>query len=138
MLNPTLHRLLANTRADELRGTGARRVDWLSRRRRRAEAVPVEQAVTIRYAFADDAYALARLATLDSSEVPAQPLLVAEVDGQLRAALSMADRAVIADPFHPTAALVELLLARARQLTATARARVSRPLAPPAWRSVDG
>jgi hypothetical protein len=48
--------------------------------------------------------------------MPAQPILVAEVDGELRAALSMVDGAVIADPFHRTAPLVELLAARAVQL----------------------
>ena len=74
--------------------------------------------VTIRDAFPDDALALVRLAALDSSEVPPQPLLVAEMDGELRAALSMSDRTVIADPFHRTAAAVQLLRTRAEQLAA--------------------
>jgi hypothetical protein len=74
--------------------------------------------VTLRYGFPDDAEALARLAALDSSEPPANPLLVAEVDGELHAALSLSDGSVIADPFHSTAAIAELLRARARQLEA--------------------
>jgi hypothetical protein len=74
--------------------------------------------VTIRHAFPDDALALVRLAALDSAEVPPQPLLVAEMDGELRAALSMRDGTVIADPFHRTAAAVQLLRARAQQLAA--------------------
>jgi hypothetical protein len=74
--------------------------------------------VTIRHAFPDDALSLVRLAALDSAEVPRGPLLVAEVDGELRAALSMRDGAVIADPFHRTAAAVQLLRARAEQLAA--------------------
>jgi hypothetical protein len=72
--------------------------------------------VTIRYAFPDDARPLARLAALDSSPVPRMPMLVAEVDGELRVALSLADGAVVGDPFHPIAGLTELLRARAEQL----------------------
>jgi hypothetical protein len=80
---------------------------------------PVELAVTLRYGFPDDAEAIARLADLDSAPPPAHPTLLAEVAGELRAALSLRDRAVVADPFHPTLALVELLQARATQLQAT-------------------
>ncbi|TMM02910.1 MAG: hypothetical protein E6G05_08605 [Actinobacteria bacterium] len=79
---------------------------------------PVDS-VTIRHAFPDDALALVRLAALDSAEVPSQPLIVAEVNGELRAALSLHDGAVIADPFHRTEPLVELLCSRAAQLSAT-------------------
>jgi len=74
--------------------------------------------VTIRFAHAHDAAGLASLAQLDSSEQLVLPALVAEVDGGLRAALSLVDDAVIADPFHPTGELVDLLRTRARQLTA--------------------
>jgi hypothetical protein len=42
---------------------------------------------------------------------------MAEVAGELRAALSLSDGAVVSDPFFPSAAVVELLRARARQLT---------------------
>jgi len=38
---------------------------------------------------------------------------VAEVGGALRATISLTDGVVIADPFHRTTALVELLRARA-------------------------
>ncbi len=48
--------------------------------------------ITIRPAYADDYDALARLAALDSAQgVPHRPLLIAEVDGILRAALSLRD-----------------------------------------------
>lgn len=76
--------------------------------------------VTIRHAFPDDALALVRLASLDSAELPSEPMLVAEVNGELRAAISLRDGAAIADPFHRTQALVELLAARAAQLAAAA------------------
>jgi hypothetical protein len=74
--------------------------------------------ITIRPAYADDQLPLARLAALDSAdEVPPTPLLIAEVDGELRAALSLRDRTAIADPFHPTADIVELLHAHAGAAT---------------------
>jgi hypothetical protein len=64
----------------------------------------------IRPAYGDDYAALARLATLDSTDaVPPRPLLIAEVDGVLRAALSLLDGSSVADPFYPSAHLVALL-----------------------------
>ncbi len=73
--------------------------------------------VRIRLARPDDQAALHRLAALDSSVTPRPPVLVAEVCGELQAAVSMGDSQAIADPFHVTAALVELLRVRAAQLT---------------------
>lgn len=73
--------------------------------------------VTLRYAVFDDAPDLLRLAQLDSAEPLADPILVAEVSGRLTAALSLAEDRVIADPFVHTAGTVELLRARARQLS---------------------
>jgi hypothetical protein len=69
--------------------------------------------ITIRPAYADDASAVARLAALDSAPIPTGPMLVAEVDGELYAALSLADGGVIADPFHLTRLHVELLRTQA-------------------------
>ena len=67
-------------------------------------------AITIRPAYADDASALWRLAVLDSaSQAPPMPVLLAEVDGELRAALSLSDGSVVADPFFPTLHLLDLL-----------------------------
>jgi hypothetical protein len=76
--------------------------------------------ITIRPEYPDDELTLIRLAALDSSDIPpARPLLLAEVDGELRAALSLRDGSAIADPFHPTAAIVELLRRRASLLEPT-------------------
>ena len=91
---------------------------WFARRPRIAEPLETLPAVTIRHAFPDDGLALLRLASLDSREPPAQPVLVAEVDGELRAALSLRDGGAIADPFHRTQSLIDLLEARATQLIA--------------------
>jgi hypothetical protein len=71
--------------------------------------IPAVGAITIRRACADDDAALFTLAALDSSEVPMAPLLLAEVDGVLRAALSLDDDSAIGDPFFPTVGLIELL-----------------------------
>jgi hypothetical protein len=77
----------------------------------------VREAITLRVANAYDHAALSRLAALDSAdEVPTGSVLLAEVGGELRAALSLEDRTTIADPFSPTAEIVDLLRARARQL----------------------
>ncbi len=65
--------------------------------------------ITIRPAYADDEAALTRLATLDSARVPSGRLLLAEVDGELRAALATDDGTVIADPFFRTVELIALL-----------------------------
>ena len=62
--------------------------------------------VTVRAARPDDASDLARLAALDSRRALGGPLLLAEEDGVLRAALALRTGAVVADPFAPTAHLV--------------------------------
>jgi hypothetical protein len=83
---------------------------------------------TIRFANAHDAVALDRLAQLDSSVVPAAPQLLAEEDGQIVAAVSARDGAAIADPFVRSAAAVELLRRRSRQLGTSSRIRGRRPV----------
>ena len=75
---------------------------------------PQTAQILIRPAYADDYAALARLAALDSADsVPPRPLLLAEVDGTLRAALSLRDGTTIADPFFETVGLLTLLSAHA-------------------------
>jgi len=73
--------------------------------------------VRVRIAGPEDSEALANLAALDSTHPPSGPTLVAEVDGELRAALSVPDETVIADPFQSSADLVELLRARSAELS---------------------
>jgi hypothetical protein len=82
--------------------------------------------IVIRLATDDDATALRRLAQLDSARLPEGELLVAEVDGKLRAALRIADRAYVADPFWPSKELVRLLDVRARRLRNERYGRVER------------
>jgi hypothetical protein len=65
--------------------------------------------VTLRAGHPDDRPEIARLAALDSSPVPSGPLLLAEENGTLRAALCLRTGAIIADPFAPTTHLIALL-----------------------------
>ncbi len=74
--------------------------------------------ISIRAATTGDGPALARLAALDSAPVPFGPVLLAEVDGEPRAALSVRDERVIGDPFTRTAELAELLRVHARATAA--------------------
>lgn len=69
--------------------------------------------ITIRFAASDDELALVRLAALDSAPALPGRVLIAEVEGEIRAAVSLLDGASIADPFHPTLHLLELLRAHA-------------------------
>src|SRR4051794_21356051 len=86
--------------------------------------------VVVRRATAFDAAAITRLAKLDSRPLPRGTLLVAELDDGPVAALSLDDGAVVADPFRPTADLVELLRLRASADAASHRDG----RAPRAWR----
>jgi len=73
--------------------------------------------ITIRAARAEDMGDVARVAGRDTEELPAGPLLVAKVSGDVRAVLSLSDGTIIADPFHRTAELVEMLKIRAGAIT---------------------
>jgi hypothetical protein len=80
----------------------------------------------LRYAGPDDAAALKDLADLDSSRPPRGVVLVAEVDGELWAAVSLDDGHHVADPFRPTADLLLQMLRRARDLRRAERGRAGR------------
>lgn len=69
--------------------------------------------ITIRAARAEDRAELARVAARDTHELPEGRLLVAKVGSDVRAAISLDDGAIVADPFHRTAELVAMLKIRA-------------------------
>src|SRR4051794_41364839 len=72
--------------------------------------------ILIRRASEDDTTALRRLAQLDAARLPEGDLLVAEIDGELKAALRIADSAYVADPFYASKELVGLLAVRPKRL----------------------
>jgi hypothetical protein len=65
--------------------------------------------ITIRRSTTGDAAAVARIAALDSARAPEGDALLAFVGGELRAVLPLDGERPLADPFHRTAELVELL-----------------------------
>jgi hypothetical protein len=76
------------------------------------------QNVTVRRSTSGDESALARLAALDSASPPRGPALIAEADTRILAALPLGSGRPIADPFEPTAALLQLLELRRTQIEA--------------------
>ena len=86
-----------------------------------------QPSILIRGAGAADGPVLTRLAALDSAPVPFGPALIAEVDGEPRAALALRDGAVIADPFAHTADVVQLLQVHASAVAETTERSATRP-----------
>ena len=125
MISPHLHSALAQARVDDLRRAADRHrvARFASPCPRLAPAA--ERSVTLRFGSPADRHGIARLAELDGSGAPAHPVLVAEVHGQLLAALALSEGSVVANPFHRTADLIDLLRARARQLDGGRRPRRS-------------
>ena len=85
-------------------------------------SVPRERLV-LRRSVSADAAVLTRLAQLDGAPRPVGAVLVAELDGEILAAVPFEGGRAIADPFSPTAELVELLQTRARLLAKAAPSR---------------
>ena len=71
--------------------------------------------ITITHATEDNSQELWRLAALDDRSAPKGPTLLAYVDGELRAAVGIVDGRAVADPFHRTAEIVEILKFQARK-----------------------
>jgi hypothetical protein len=89
-----------------------------------------EQPITIRDAVPADRGELQRLAELDSARLPGGPMVVGEIDGEVRAAYSVAERRAIANPFRRTAELVALVELHARQANRARKQRRRRTVAP--------
>jgi hypothetical protein len=65
--------------------------------------------ITIRQSVPSDSQSIERVAALDSGPVPTGRTLIALEDGEVRAVLPLDGSRPLADPFHHTADLVELL-----------------------------
>jgi hypothetical protein len=72
------------------------------------------ESIAIRRATQSDRPVVERLATLDSAPAPSSgEVLIAYVGDEPQAAVDVATGAAVADPFRPTAHVVELLKVRA-------------------------
>ncbi len=85
-----------------------------------ASAVGRRGTISIRRALPTDDRALGRLAELADRRLPVGPLLLAEVEGEIVAAVAAAGGDVVADPFRVTLDVTELLRLRTSQLRAAA------------------
>ena len=83
-------------------------------------AVTGRERIVIRRARGADSDALHRLADLADRPAPAFPVLLAEADGDLIAAVSTRTGRVVSDPFVASHDVVALLKLRADQLDAAA------------------
>jgi hypothetical protein len=86
------------------------------RRERQPAADPPAEPVILRLCRVQDDEALDRLAQLENLPAPRGSHVVAEVGGEVVAALPLGPGSALADPFRPTAHLMPLLELRARQL----------------------
>jgi hypothetical protein len=78
-----------------------------------------DRAVTIRRADSAEWDAIDRLAQRDSAPPPPRDeMLVAEIDGEMRAAVAVRNGYAVADPFASSGDLLDLLRTRAAQLHA--------------------
>jgi hypothetical protein len=75
---------------------------------------PTGPALTLRYALPSTPTRSTASPSSTSDRAPRGVVLVAEVGGELWAAISLDDHHVVADPFRPTGELVALLAERAR------------------------
>jgi hypothetical protein len=111
MLDIELRRLIMDERVETLRRSA-------SRRRRAVSQAPVTDApgVELRLCKPADDPAIDRLAALSEQPVPFGRLVVALVDGEVVAAVSLEGGCLLRDPFRRTAHLARLLELRASQL----------------------
>ena len=84
----------------------------------RAPQVSRGAVISIRLAGTSEEAAIERLAQLAERPAPTGRALVAEVDGELWAALPLATGSLIVDPFRPSSEVQQLLTLRASQLEA--------------------
>ena len=74
----------------------------------------MHEPLIIKQTDSSDTLAVWRLAALDDRRAPHGPALLAYVGDELRAALGLRDGQVVADPFHRTDDIVEMLRVEAR------------------------
>lgn len=82
--------------------------------------VTARGSIVIRHPGPHDAAAVGELVQLADRPTPPEPLLLAESDGRLVAAMSTTTGEAVSDPFVPAADVIALLRLRAAQLDSAA------------------
>jgi hypothetical protein len=118
-MNSDLNYLAVRQRVEDSRRAGERTM----RARQTRAGSDHDRRLTIRPATWTDLAEIREIAALDSQRPPSAPVLLAEIDDQIVAAMALETGAVVANPFRHTERAVELLRVRAEQLT-SARRRV--------------
>jgi hypothetical protein len=121
-MNTTITALVAEQHVADLRRAAERRPATRS-----GTVDQYAPRVELRIADAGDAHVVARLAELDSARELEGPVLLALLDGDAVAGMSLRDGRVVANPFVPANQAVALLRLRAEHLSgAPARRRLRR------------
>ena len=94
------------------------------------------EAIELRLAEAMDLRDMLRVADRDTRGLPPGPHLVALRNGRVDAVLSLSNGEAVADPFRPTADLLELLRLHARAVSAPPRDGGANPVPLPRVRPV--
>lgn len=115
IMHPEITRQIVEARLEDVRRANARRQLLESRPRRRREITDLAD-VALRLCRVSDDGAISRLAALEERPEPHGRFVVAEVNGEIVAALPLAGGAPLRDPFARTAHLIRLLEVRADQL----------------------
>jgi hypothetical protein len=118
--------LTAAEHAADLRRFAERRRAVAGTHQPQVSKLTKRSAVSLRIAGADDEQTVRDLAALDDAPVPEGQMLLALIDGDPAAALSLRDGRVVANPFVHTAEAVALLRIRAGHLSGR-RPRRRRP-----------
>jgi len=118
-----LHALLASEHTADLRRAAEQYRRTVAELASEDTSADLSASIVIRLASEQDTAALRELAELDEAPMPAGPLLLAIVGGEVISALSLEDGSVIANPFVRSADAVTLLRVRAEHLSSARRRR---------------
>jgi hypothetical protein len=112
IMHPEITRQIVEARLEDIRRDRARTRTLASHPRPITDLADV----ALRLCRVSDDDAISRLAALEERPEPSGRFVVAEVNGEIVAALPLAGGRPFRDPFKPTAYLIRLLELRAEQL----------------------
>ena len=116
-MTTSINALIAAEHNADLRRDSERRRSIVEPQPTRVTSQAQTAIVALRLAGPDEAQVVRRLASLDDAPALTGQVLLALVDGEAVAALSLSDGRVVANPFLPTEAAVGLLRLRAQHLS---------------------